>query len=108
MANWVKVAKVEEIPAGTVKVVLAGDHRIAVCNLEGTLYAIDDVCTHDGGPLGQGELIDGEIECPRHGAHFDVRTGRALSLPAVFPVDTYDVRVRDGNVEVLPEPRRRA
>jgi 3-phenylpropionate/trans-cinnamate dioxygenase ferredoxin subunit len=105
MAGWVKVAKVSEVPAGRVKVVTAGGHRIALCNCDGAIYAIDDLCTHDGGPLDQGELLGCEIECPRHGAHFDVRTGAALTLPAVFPVATYAVRVVGDDIEVLPEPR---
>ena len=99
-AQTVAVARLDEIPEGKVKVVDAGGTRIALCNYAGTIYAIDDVCTHDRGPLGQGELVANEIECPRHGARFDVLTGRATRLPAVRPVRTYPVRVSDGLVEV--------
>lgn len=103
MANWVTVARADDIPSGRVRVALVGQDRVAVCNVNGTFYAISDVCTHDGGPLDQGELIDDEIECPRHGARFDVKTGRATALPAVFPVRTYQVRLVDGEVQVLAE-----
>lgn len=103
MANWVTVARTDDIPSGRVRVALVGQDRVAVCNVNGTFYAISDVCTHDGGPLDQGELIDDEIECPRHGARFDVKTGRATALPAVFPVRTYQVRLVDGEVQVLAE-----
>lgn len=97
----VEVARVDEVPEGKVKVVEADGLRIALCNYGGTIYAIDDVCTHDRGPLGQGELIGNEIECPRHGARFNITTGTATRLPAVRPVRTYPVRV-DGN-QILVE-----
>ena len=100
MADFVTVAKADDIPPGQVRVYEVGDRRIALCNVEGTLYAIDDVCTHDGGPLDQGELAGEQIECPRHGARFDVRTGRALTLPAVRPVRTYPVQVKGNEVMI--------
>jgi len=78
----------------------AGDQRIALCNVGGTIFAIDDVCTHDGGPLGEGELFGSEIECPRHGARFDVRSGRVTRMPAVAPVKTYDVEEEAGGLYV--------
>jgi 3-phenylpropionate/trans-cinnamate dioxygenase ferredoxin component len=96
----VAVARVEDVPPGTVRSVEAGGRRIALCNYEGTFYAIDDECTHDRGPLDQGELVGHEIECPRHGARFDVQTGRATRLPAVRPVSTYKVTVNDGSIAV--------
>jgi len=98
MADFVTVAKADDIPPGQVRVYELGDRRIALCNVGGTLYAIDDVCTHDGGPLDQGELEGEQIECPRHGARFDVCTGRALTLPAVRPVPTYPVQVKGNEV----------
>lgn len=98
--GWTATLRAEEIAPGTAKVVEAGGRRIAVCNTGEGYYAIDDLCTHDGGPLDQGRLDGREIECPRHGARFDVTTGRALCLPAVRPVRTYPVRVADGVVEI--------
>jgi 3-phenylpropionate/trans-cinnamate dioxygenase ferredoxin subunit len=98
---WEFVADESDVPAGTAKVVEAGGHRIALCNTgESGFHAIDDLCTHDGGSLDQGELDGTKIECPRHGARFDVISGRALSLPAVRPVRTYPTRVNDGRIEV--------
>jgi 3-phenylpropionate/trans-cinnamate dioxygenase ferredoxin subunit len=99
-AQTIAVARVEEIPEGKVKVVDVNGTRIALCNYGGAIFAIDDVCTHDRGPLGQGELVGTEIECPRHGARFDVTTGRVTRLPAVRPVRTYPVYVTDGVIAV--------
>jgi len=94
------VAKVSETPAGTISVHEVGDLRIALCNVNGRLYAIDDVCTHDGGSLDQGELQGQLVECPRHGAKFDVTDGRAVVLPAVRPVKTYPVQIDGDDVRV--------
>lgn len=90
----------QDVAPGKVKVVRSGRRRIAVCNANGSYYALDDACSHDGGSLDQGELDGVEIECPRHGARFDVTTGKALCLPAVRPVRSYAVRVHDGRVEI--------
>jgi 3-phenylpropionate/trans-cinnamate dioxygenase ferredoxin subunit len=73
---------------------------VLLCNVEGTVYAIEDVCTHDGGELDQGELEGCRIMCPRHGAYFDVTTGAALTLPAILPVETFPVRVEAGEIFV--------
>jgi 3-phenylpropionate/trans-cinnamate dioxygenase ferredoxin subunit len=100
MPRWVKAARVNEIPPGTVGYAEVDGLRVAICNADGRFYAIDDVCTHDGGPLDQGELRGFEIECPRHGARFDVRTGRVTALPAVIPIDTYPVKVEGEDVMV--------
>jgi 3-phenylpropionate/trans-cinnamate dioxygenase ferredoxin subunit len=69
------------------------DITVTVFNVEGEFYCIEDVCTHDGGPLGDGTLVDHCIECPRHGAMFDIRDGSVLSMPAVVPVPTFAVKV---------------
>ncbi len=98
--TWVKVAKAAELQAGTAIVVEADGKQIALCNTGDGFHAIDDMCSHDKGPLGQGTLLGNRIECPRHGAQFDVVTGRALTLPAVRPIKTYKTRVEDGQVEV--------
>ena len=100
MATLLEVAKLDEVPAGKIKVVEAGGRRIALCNYDGTIFAIADECTHDRGPLDQGELIGREVECPRHGARFDIETGRATRLPAVRPVKTYQVVVNGGSIAV--------
>ena len=101
---FVTVAKVGEIPAGGVKVVRVGDQDIAIFHLDGAYHAMDDICTHDGGPLAEGEVDDDVVICPRHGARFSIRTGAALSFPAVTSVDTYPVRVEGDDLLVgLPE-----
>ena len=100
MSRYVPVAKTDQIPKGKVIVVEPDGHRIALCNVDGQFYAIDDVCTHDGGSLDQGELDGASIECPRHGGRFDVRTGHVVALPPVRPVGTYPVRVEGDNIAV--------
>jgi 3-phenylpropionate/trans-cinnamate dioxygenase ferredoxin subunit len=97
MADY-PVAKAGDVREGRTLRVEAGGHEILLCRCEGGLYAIDDVCTHDGGPLDQGELEGCRVVCPRHGATFDVTTGEALTLPAVVPVRTYAVRVQGDDV----------
>ncbi len=103
MAEFVKIAKTEEVPPGRVGVYAVDGKQIAVCNVDGAFYAIDDVCTHDGGALDQGFLEGDQIECPRHGARFDVKTGRALTLPAVMPVKSYPVQVEGDEIKVSVE-----
>ena len=98
----VTVGPVEELPPGSVKIVHAGQVTVGVYNLGGEYYAIEDRCSHDNGPLAEGDFDaeEGYAVCPRHGAHIDIRSGRALTLPAVFPVDTFSVVVEDGVVKV--------
>ncbi len=102
MSKWVKVARTSDIPPGEKAIVEVDGELVVIVNLDGQYYAIEDVCTHDGGPLGEGELdLEGaEIVCPRHGARFDVRTGAALTLPAFEPVPTYEVRVEGEDILV--------
>lgn len=94
------VADLSEMPEGERLFVSIGEENIVIFNIAGQLYAIGDVCTHDGGPLGEGELEDHQVTCPRHGASFDVRNGRALSLPAVIDVPSYPVRINGTDIEV--------
>jgi 3-phenylpropionate/trans-cinnamate dioxygenase ferredoxin subunit len=96
MPEFVKIAKKADIPEGVARVYETNGRRLAVCNVDGDLYAVDDVCTHDGGDLGEGELDGFAIECPRHGARFDVRNGEVMALPAVKPVNGYAVKI-DGD-----------
>lgn len=76
------------------------DRSLALSNVDGELYAIDNICTHDGGPLGEGKLRRGRILCPRHGAAFDAKTGKVLTLPAVKSVNAYRVIVDGDDVYV--------
>ena len=100
MAEFIRVADVAEIPDPGKTLVEVDDDMVALFHVGGVFYAIDDVCTHDGGPLADGELRDHKIACPRHGAKFDIRTGAALSMPAVRPTRAHDVKVDDGGVWV--------
>jgi 3-phenylpropionate/trans-cinnamate dioxygenase ferredoxin subunit len=100
MSQFVSVARVDEIAPGQKKIVEVDGSLVVVVNLDGSFYAVEDVCTHDGGPLGEGKLDGCELICPRHGARFDVRSGAATRMPAISPAPTYAVRVEDGDVLV--------
>ena len=104
MADFVKVATIKEVPVGGSKLVEVDYIRIALFNLAGEIYAIEDVCTHDGGPLVEGEVVNGcEVMCPRHGARFDIRSGKALSFPAFEATNTYQVKI-DGDDILIESP----
>jgi 3-phenylpropionate/trans-cinnamate dioxygenase ferredoxin subunit len=99
--EFVAIGELDEIPTGERIFVDIDEHNIVVFNIAGKLFAIADLCSHDNGPLGDGELeSDQEVVCPRHGARFDVRSGKALTLPATIDIPAYPVRVVDGQVEV--------
>lgn len=106
MVEYVTVAAVDDLPPGKAKVVSVNGVRIAVFNVGGTFYAIDDTCTHEEASLAEGPLSSEIITCPAHGSRFNVRTGRVLSLPAVIPLNTYPVKVEGGNVLVLPKAQK--
>lgn len=97
---WVRVAALDEVPVGSVKVFVAEGRRVALARVGDQVFAFGDVCTHDGGPLGEGKLEGFAVQCPRHGARFDIRTGRVLRLPAVVPIPVYPVRVEDDGIWV--------
>ncbi len=104
--EFVKVAQRADLAEGRrVITELPDGTRIAVFSVAGQLYCIDDVCTHDGGPVAEGPLDGYAIECPRHGARFDIRDGRVLALPAVLPIGTYEVKVEGEDVLVATSPR---
>lgn len=89
-----------DLPVGERMFLEIGETPVVVFNIAGKLFAIGDVCTHDDGPLGDGELDGHQIICPRHGARFDVDTGKALTLPAVADTPSYPLRVVDGQIEI--------
>ena len=104
MSNYVRAAAAADVPPGEARVVEIDGQSIALCHVEGdAIYAIDNVCSHDDGPLGDGTLHGDRVECPRHGALFDVRSGAAKTLPAVRGVRAYPARIVDGDVEVALE-----
>jgi 3-phenylpropionate/trans-cinnamate dioxygenase ferredoxin subunit len=95
---FLKVATRDEIPVGERLFLEINNEPIVIINLAGTLFAVGDVCTHDEGPLGDGEIDGYQIICPRHGARFDLRTGKALTLPAVVDIPVYPVRIEGNDV----------
>jgi 3-phenylpropionate/trans-cinnamate dioxygenase ferredoxin component len=100
MSDWIDIARADELKPGDYRVVDIEDVLIAVINCDGRFYAIEDVCTHDGGELTGGEIEGCQIECPRHGARFNIQTGEVLTPPAYEPVATFPVRVENGFVQV--------
>ena len=104
MSGFVEVARVEEVPPGTANVVEGGGIELALVNVDGAFFAVDNECTHRGGFWGAGEINadwnEWAIECPLHRSVFDVHTGRVLKPPALAPVRTYPVEVEEGAVKV--------
>jgi len=100
MAGFVKVAKTDEIVPGQGKMIEVGGKKIALFNVEGSFHAIDDTCTHRGGPLSEGVLEGKQVTCPWHGATFDVTSGEVLGPPATQGVARYNVRVEASDIEV--------
>jgi len=98
--QWVLIASSDAIPEGQARTFDAEGVLVALARVQGQLFAVQDRCSHDDGPLGAGCLSGYGIQCPRHGARFDVRTGEVLSMPAIVPIGTFAVRETDGRVEV--------
>lgn len=97
--SWIEVCADDALAEGEHALVdVGGGIEAAVFRVDGRLYAIEDLCSHDDGPLADGELDGCQIICPRHGARFDLRTGEALTLPAYRPIETYPVEVRNGQI----------
>lgn len=101
MSEWRDVAQAGEIPAGQCKAVIVDDRLLAVVNLDGSYYAVDNVCTHDYAELCDGMILGDRIQCPLHGAQFDIRTGAVEAPPAYEPLKTYAVRIVGGVVQAL-------
>ena len=100
MTEFVKVACAADLPSGQRLWVEFEEETVIVFNINDHFYCIADLCTHDGGPLEDGELDGYEVACPRHGARFDVRDGKVCSMPAVTPVPTFAIKVEDGDIYV--------
>ena len=96
--EFVEIAPASELASGERLFVEIADRPIVIFNIAGQLYAIGDICTHDDGPLGEGDLEGYNIVCPRHGAEFDVRTGKVTQMPAVVDIPAYPVKVEAGNI----------
>ena len=100
MQDYQLACPVEDVPPGKMHLVEVDDRLVILFNIEGSYYCIDDVCTHDGGPLSDGELEGCQIACPRHGAKFDVTSGKALTMPATQDTGSHEVKLDDGNLFV--------
>ncbi len=98
--EFVQIAPLGDLPNGERLFVEVDEKQIVIFNIGGKLYALGDVCSHDDGPLGDGEIEGMDIICPRHGARFDIRTGEALLLPAAVDIPAYPVRIVNGMIEV--------
>ena len=98
--NLIKICDLSEIPNGSIKKFEINDEEITICNINNQIFAINDNCSHDEASLQEG-FIDGyEIECPVHGAKFDIRTGEVTCLPAVSPIKTYNIKINNGAIEL--------
>lgn len=102
MTQFIKVAKTSDLAPGEKILVEYDDEDVGLFNIEGQFYAISDVCTHDGGPLVEGDLEGDVIICPRHGARFNVKTG-AQTMPAIAPVPLYQVKIEGDDVYIAPK-----
>ncbi len=102
MAEFIKVAKVSDLAPGEKMVVEYDDEDVGLFNIEGKIYAISDICTHDSGPLVEGTLEGEWIICPRHGARFNVKSGQQ-TMPAFAPVPLYNVKIEGDDILVAPE-----
>ena len=98
--EFVPVAAEDDLPNGERMFVSIDQHDIVVFNIAGQIFAIGDLCSHDDGPIGEGELTGHSIACPRHGADFDVRNGHVLSLPAVVNIPAFPTRIHGGQIEI--------
>lgn len=106
MSEYVRVARTGEVPPGAMKRVDVAGHPVALINLGGEFFAIDDTCSHEETSLSQGTVTGEVVVCPKHGARFNAKTGRVLSLPAVRSLATYPVRVEGDDVLVSPAAQR--
>jgi 3-phenylpropionate/trans-cinnamate dioxygenase ferredoxin component len=103
--KFIKVLNRDDMPPDTIKPVMVGKHEVALCREGDIFYALENRCTHKDRPLNDGCIFDGQLECPWHGARFDLKTGNALSLPAVRSVPTFDVELRGDEVWVCSTPK---
>jgi len=98
--EYIEICSIVELSEGERLFLEVDDKQIVLFRINGDYFAVDDICSHDDGPLGEGDLEGDNIICPRHGARFDIRTGKAVSLPAVIDICAYPVRIRNNNIEI--------
>jgi len=100
MTDWIKVASLEECPPGQLRPVMVGNEPVVLANVDGAIYAVQDRCSHEEYPLSDGEIEGGNVVCQYHGARFDLASGAPRGLPAVKPVKTYPVEIRDDGIYI--------
>jgi 3-phenylpropionate/trans-cinnamate dioxygenase ferredoxin subunit len=100
MPHFIEVCRVSDLPDPGKQTLAIDDRMVVLLHVGGEFFCVDDVCTHDGGPLGEGPVADHAIACPRHGAKFDIRTGKALTFPATEDTVVHEVKVQDNSVFV--------
>ena len=100
MATWYDIDNVNNFPVNTHRSVEIADQRLIISNIDGQFFAVQDICTHDGGILSDGDFIDGELVCPRHGARFSAKTGDVLAPPAYESLSTFPTRIKDGKIQI--------
>ncbi|HDL03782.1 MAG TPA: non-heme iron oxygenase ferredoxin subunit [candidate division Zixibacteria bacterium] len=98
--QFVKVCSLDDIEERRTRAVEIDGRTILLARLNGHVYALQNMCTHDGGVLGEADIVEREIECPRHGARFNVTTGEATRMPAVAELETFEVKIENGNILV--------
>ena len=103
LRGFVRVARLSDVPLGEARTYDTGEYSVALCNVDGVIYAINNLCSHDDGPLGSGKLIGAEIECPRHGARFNVTTGAVTCMPAAVGIDTFQTKLVGEDIYVKLE-----
>ena len=98
VTEFIRVCEEKDIKDGELKEIEIEGRLIALAKYDGVIYAVDNICTHDGGTLSQGAVVKGMVQCPRHGARFDLKTGQVIRMPAVIPIGTYEVKIENGEV----------
>jgi len=98
--EYAEIIPLDQLPQGERLFVEVGGKSIVIFNQAGKLFAIGDICSHDNGPVGDGDIEEDEIICPRHGARFDIRTGKATSLPAIVDIPSYPLRIENGMIQL--------
>lgn len=103
MSHFVRAAAAKEIPEGTMKTFEIQQTRFIIAHTQDGFFAVADECSHDAGPIGEGHIHGSEVICPRHGARFNLRTGAVTAPPAVAPIDSYEVKLENGDLFVMLE-----
>ena len=100
--NYIRLCRLDELEKGRTRLFSVEGEEMLLTRENDSVYAVQNLCSHDGAPIGEGQVKEGELTCPRHGARFDIKNGRAMSLPAVMSLKSYPVKIVDGEIFVAP------